>query len=104
MVQSLTGEASRAPLRQARDLSDLATPLPAPLAAQSGGGRWGYEAYGVKTGERSFTGSVITNPVNILLIAQGPAPDFQYHALLHITVNENGEVTSTVIEERVSCD
>jgi hypothetical protein len=47
---------------------------------------------------------VITNPVNILLIAQGPAPDLQYHALLHITVNENGEVTSTVIEERVSCD
>ena len=58
----------------------------------------------INTSERSFTGGVITLPVSIRLIAQGPLPDLQFHSILHITVNANGEVTSTVIEERVSCD
>jgi hypothetical protein len=44
-----------------------------------------------------------TSGSNFQLIGQGSAPDEQVHALTHITVNANGELTANVQEFRMTC-
>ena len=44
-----------------------------------------------------------TNVVKYNLIGQGKVDDLTMHSTVHITVNANGEVTSEVEVERLSC-
>lgn len=39
----------------------------------------------------------------VKLIAQGPALDYFIKFVFHVTVNANGETTSTVVETRIEC-
>ena len=39
----------------------------------------------------------------IKLISQGPAPNYFLKIVFHITINANGETTSTVSETRIEC-
>ena len=48
-------------------------------------------------------GFEVTQPLNFTLIGRGTAPDEVFSALLHITVNANGELTSFVDNIRVKC-
>lgn len=41
---------------------------------------------------------------NFRIIGQGPGNNFQVHQTIHVTVNANGEVTSEVINESISCN
>lgn len=47
--------------------------------------------------------SEVTVIQTVKLIAQGPAFDFFLRMVFHITVNANGETTSTVEETRIEC-
>lgn len=47
--------------------------------------------------------SEVTVIQNVKLIAQGPALDFFLRIVFHITINANGQTTSTVDEARVEC-
>ena len=39
----------------------------------------------------------------VRLISQGSAPNYFLHLVFHVTVNGNGETTSTVTESRIEC-
>ena len=39
----------------------------------------------------------------IKLVSQGPAPNYFLHIVFHITINANGQTTSTVTETRIEC-
>jgi hypothetical protein len=47
---------------------------------------------------------VVSVPFNSHVIAEGTEPDFRHHFLAHLTINENGEVTSDVFESRTECE
>jgi hypothetical protein len=47
---------------------------------------------------------VVTVPFNSHVIAEGTEPDFRHHFLSHLTINENGEITSSVFESRTECE
>ncbi len=40
---------------------------------------------------------------SIKLISQGSAPNYFLHLVFHVTVNGNGQTTSTVTESRIEC-
>ena len=51
----------------------------------------------------SKVGREDTSGVTANFIGQGNAPNFQFHALLHFTVNADGTVTAFFTNERVEC-
>ena len=41
---------------------------------------------------------------NFGLIGRGPVPDLHVHQTIHLTINENGEITANISETRITCD
>ncbi len=48
-------------------------------------------------------GATFSNPVAIRVIGQGQAPNLLITAIMHFTVNANGDVTSTVSNTKLTC-
>ena len=64
-----------------------------------------YQATGVtqetfNDNQLPFTDTYINN---FRMIGQGPGNNFMVHQTIHITINANGEVTSEVVNEKISC-
>jgi hypothetical protein len=51
----------------------------------------------------SAPGSTFTLPMSIRLIGQGDAPDMHLHWIMHVTVNANGEITSSLSDGTSEC-
>lgn len=66
-----------------------------------------YQGNGVTRNSQNFNAGglpiTLTSVNNFRLVAPGPGNNLQVHQVTHITINENGVLTSVVVQNNVTC-